>query len=102
MSISRSPNQEAEFLTPDEVLEKHAEKVFLSRDELMTYASQRSSRTTSKKMLVLSKPRKYLKGIKYKGHMTMAGEYLTEDRYKALLEEASVAGFRWLLHRCVI
>jgi len=78
-----------EFLTPDEVLEKYGKKVFLNRDELMTCASQRSSRTTSKKMLtlVLSVPKKYSKGIKYKGHMTMAGEYLTEDIYKALFEE---------------
>lgn len=82
-----------EFLTPDELLKKYGEKVFLSRDELMNYTSQRPSRTTSKKMLVLilSKPRKYLKGIRYSGHMTMAGEYLTEDKYKALSEEIEEA-----------
>jgi hypothetical protein len=41
---------------------------------------------------MISVPRKYPKGIKYKGHMTMAGEYLTEDRYKALCEETEEQG----------
>lgn len=81
--------QAMEFLTPVEVLEKYGGRVFLDRDELVSYASQQSSRTTSKKMLVLvlSKPRKYSKGIRYYKPITMAGEYLTEDNYKTLLAE---------------
>jgi len=77
------------FLTPAEVLERHGDRVFLNKDELMEYASQQSSRTSSKKMLVLvlSNPRKYPKAIRVKKPLTMAGQYLTEEEYKALFEE---------------
>ena len=78
-----------EFLTPIRVLEKYGDNVFLNRDELMEYASQQSSRTISKKMLVLvlSKPRRYARGINYEKPITMAGEYLTKERYNALFQE---------------
>jgi len=78
-----------EFLTPIRVLEKYGDNVFLNRDELMKYASQQSSRTISKKMLVLaiSKPKKYARGITYEKPITMAGEYLTKERYSSLFQE---------------
>ena len=78
-----------EFLTPLEALEKHGDKVFLGKDELMNYALQQPSRSTSKKLLVLvlSKPRKFAKGISCEKPITMVGEYLTEERYHALFKE---------------
>jgi hypothetical protein len=78
-----------EFLTPAEALEKHGDELFLNREELMSYVSQSSSRTASKKMLVLafSNPRKYPKAIRAKKPLTMAGQYLTEEEYQALFEE---------------
>lgn len=55
----------------------------------MKYASLQSSRSISKKLLVLvlSKPRRYAKGVNYKKPITMAGEYLTKERYDALFPE---------------
>jgi hypothetical protein len=78
-----------EFLTPASVLERYGDKLFLNRDELMSYVSQQPSRTTSKQMLVLvlSKPKKYLKGIRVKKPITMAGQYLTEENYAILFQE---------------
>jgi hypothetical protein len=76
-----------EFLTPLEVLEKYGDRVFLDRDELTKYASRRPLRTMSRKMLVLvlTKPVKYSKRIKYEKPLTMAGKYLTKEDYDALL-----------------
>jgi hypothetical protein len=78
-----------ELLTPMEALEKHGDKIFLNRNELMSYMLQQPSRSTSKKLLVLvlSKLRKYPKGINYKKHITMAGEYLTEEAYNSLIKQ---------------
>ena len=76
-----------EFLTPLEALQKYLNKIFLDKDELMEYASSRPSRTLSRKMLVLvlTKPVKYSKGIKYEKPITMAGKYLTEEDYDLLM-----------------
>ena len=78
-----------EFLTPFEALEKHGDKLFLNEVELVKYASLQSSRSISKRLLVLvlSKPRRYARGISYKKPITMAGEYLTKERYNALFQE---------------
>jgi hypothetical protein len=78
-----------EFLTPTEALERHGDELFLNREELMSYASKSPSRSATKKMLVLafSSPKKYLKAIRVKKPLTMAGQYLTEEEYKALFEE---------------
>jgi len=77
-----------EFLSPMEVLEKYGAKVFLKSDELMSYVSQQSSRTASKKMLVLvlSQLREYSKGVKWKKPISMAGEYLTKENYSTLFQ----------------
>lgn len=76
-----------EFLTPDTVISKYGEKTFLSRDELIAYTAQQPSRNSSKKMLVvvLAKLKKYKKGIVYPRPITMAGEYLTKEKYKQLM-----------------
>lgn len=75
------------MLTPDEVISKYGEKVFLSRDELIAYTARQPSRDSSKKMLVvvLTKLRKYKKGIVYPRPITMVGEYLTKEQYKQLI-----------------
>jgi len=80
-----------EFLTPDEVLEKYGDKLFLNKEELTGYTTSQPKRTSSKKMLVftLCKLRKYPPGIKYERPITMAGEYLTEEKYSALLQKVS-------------
>lgn len=80
-----------EFLTPKEVLEQYGDKVFLSEGELMEYTMRQPKRTSSKKMLtlILSKLRLYTQPIKYGRPVTMAGEYLTEEKYGALLQKVS-------------
>lgn len=80
-----------ELLTPNEALEKYGDKLFLNKEELTEYTKHQPKREPSKKMLVLSlsKPRKYPQGIKYKRPITMAGEYLTQEKYSALFEECS-------------
>jgi len=76
-----------EFLTPNEALEKFGDRLFLDKDELTKYTMHQPTRTLSKRVLVvtLSKLRRYPPGIKYERRMTMAGEYLTKERYDALL-----------------
>jgi len=80
-----------EFLTPNEALDKYREKVFLNKDELTEYTMRQPKRTSSKKLLTitLSKIRRYPKGIKYERPMTMAGEYLTQEKYNVLMEKVS-------------
>jgi len=80
-----------EFLTPKEVLEKYEDKVFLNEDELKEYTMRQPKRTSSKKMLTLtlSKLRRYPQAIKYEKPVTMADEYLTEEKYTALLQKVS-------------
>lgn len=82
--------QSIEFLTPNEVLEKYGDKVFLDKDELTEYTMRQPKRTPAKKMLTLtlSKLRQYPKGIKYERPVTMAGEYLTREKYADLLQKA--------------
>jgi len=80
-----------EFFTPKEVLEKYGDKVFLSEGELMEYTMREPKRTFSKKMLtlILSKLRLYTQPIKYGRPVTMAGEYLTEEKCGVLLQKVS-------------
>jgi hypothetical protein len=84
-----------EFLTPNEVLEKYGDEVFLNKDELMEYIMRQPGRTASKKMLtlILAKLRRYPPGIRYEKPITMTGEYLTEERYAALLKKVSNENF---------
>lgn len=82
-----------EFLTSSEVISKYGGKVFLSQDELKAYTARQPSRNPSKKMLVvvLTKLKKYKKDIVYPKPITMAGEYLTMERYKNLLNHIMLA-----------
>lgn len=75
-----------EFLTPDEVWQKHGEKIFLDKKELQEYTFSQPNRTSTKKMLVITlrKLKKYKNGIKYLRRITMTGEYLTKEDYKFL------------------
>jgi hypothetical protein len=81
--------QTIEFLTPSEALEKYEGRVFLDKDELLTYATQEPGRTLSKKMLVLvlSKLKEYSPHFKYKKPITMAGQYVTEEEYNELSKQ---------------
>lgn len=83
--------QAIEFLTPIEALEKHGDKVFLDRDELIKYATQVPERKLTKKMLVLvlSRVKTYSPRLKWKKPITMTGQYLTQDRYKELSGKGS-------------
>ena len=76
------------FKTPEEVLKKYGDKLFLTRDELYDYARSQPTRPLTKKMLVLvlSGLRKYSDAIKYPRPMTMAGEYITREKYESLVE----------------
>jgi hypothetical protein len=75
-----------EVLTPLEVLEKYGKRVFLEENELLAYTKQQPSRTTSRKMqvMVLGRPLRFSKRIKYQEPMTMAGKSLTKEEYEKL------------------
>jgi len=78
-----------EFMTPSEVLAKYGSRVFLTKDELMVYATQVPGRPPTKKLLVLvlGKTRSYSPPLKWKAPITMTGQYLTEGQYAELLRE---------------
>jgi hypothetical protein len=82
---------EIEFLTPDEVLSKYGNKVFLNEKELDKYVHLRPNRTSSKKMLTInfSKLRKYSHPIRTDKRITMAGQYLTKKEYSEVVNRAS-------------
>jgi len=86
--VGESIIKSIEFLTPDEALSKYGDRLMLSREELAEYTSGQPTRTSAKKMLVLtlSKVRKYSQPVKYPRPLTMAGEYLTGEKYKSLME----------------
>ena len=83
--------EEILFLTPDEILEKYGNKVFLDRDELFRYVHKQPKRKPSKEMLVLvlSRLKRYHHPVKYKKPISMAGQYLTETDYSELLKCAN-------------
>jgi len=82
-----------EFLTPDEALSKHGDKLLLSKEELANYTARQPTRTSAKKMLVLTidKATKYARPIRYPRPLTMAGEYVTREKYKSLMEKVEEA-----------
>lgn len=77
--------ESVEFLTPDDVLAKFKNELFLDEVELRAYVRERPSRT-SKKMLTLTlrKLRKYKEFIYYDKPITMAGQYLSAEQYDSL------------------
>jgi len=77
-----------EFLTPDEALSKHGDKLMLNKAELANYTARQPTRTSAKKMLVLSigKTAKYARPIRYPRPLTMVGEYVTKEKYESLMK----------------
>ena len=77
-----------EFMTPSEVVAKYGSRVFLTKDELMVYATQMPGRSPTKKLLVLilGKIKSYSPPLRWKHPITMTGQYLTEKEYQKLLE----------------
>jgi len=66
--------EKVEFLTPDEVLSKFKNELFLDAAEFHAYVGKWPSRTSKRIMtLVLKKLKKYQKPIIYGKPMTMAG-----------------------------
>ncbi|MCJ7632754.1 DUF365 domain-containing protein [Candidatus Bathyarchaeota archaeon] len=86
--VGESIVKSVEFLTPDDALSKYGDRLMLSREELAEYTSGRPTRTSAKKMLVLtlSKVRRYSRPVKYPRPLTMTGEYLTRKKYKSLMK----------------
>lgn len=78
-----------EFLTPDEVLAKYDDKVFLNKEELREYVLLQPCRTSSKKLLTLtlSKIRKYNNPIRIGKPITMTGQYLTKEEYMEIFHK---------------
>jgi hypothetical protein len=81
--------EKVEFLTPDAILMKYKESLFLDANELYAYVEGSPSRTSSKKMLtiVLKKLNKYPTPIDYNRSMTMAGQYLEASEYNSLIDK---------------
>ena len=78
-----------EFLTPQKVLEKYKNQLFLNETELHAYVTRSPSRSSSKEMLtlVLKKLKKFPKPIDYNKPITMAGQYLTAEEYSSLIHK---------------
>ncbi|MEJ5292420.1 MAG: DUF365 domain-containing protein [Candidatus Methanosuratincola sp.] len=81
--------EKVEFLTPQKVLEKYKDQLFLNESELHAYVARLPSRSPSKEMLtlVLKKLKKYSKPIDYNKPITMAGQYLTAEEYSSLIHK---------------
>ena len=74
-------------LSPNEILTKYKDRLFLSEKEFKEYAKEGGSlKRTSKKFLVfeLKAIKQYNTPVKPKRFITVAGEYLTEDRYRSI------------------
>lgn len=71
--------------TPDDVLSKFGDKLFLSKDELDSYVGDRRT----KKILILSLDdvKKYTTPLTLQKPVTMMGQYMTRAMYRALTGE---------------
>jgi len=81
--------KDIEFLTPDEALSKHGDKLLLNKEELANYTARQPMRTSAKKMLALTidKATEYATPIRYPRPLTMAGEYITKEKYESLMKK---------------
>lgn len=81
--------EKVEFLTPNSVLSRHKEDLFLNQEELLVYVRRFPSRTPSKEMLILvmKKLKKYPIPVDYNKPITMAGQYLTAADYDSLIRK---------------
>jgi len=79
--------QKVEFLTPQDVMAKYRQLLFLNEDEFYAYVKRSPMRTESKEMLtlVLKDLREYTAPIQYDRPMTMTGQYLTAAEYNSLI-----------------
>jgi len=81
--------EKVEFLTPQKVLEKYKDQLFLNETELHAYVTRSPSRSSSKEMLtlVLKKLKRFPKPIDYNKPITMAGQYLSHSEYNSLIQK---------------
>jgi hypothetical protein len=81
--------EKVEFLTPQKVLEKYRDQLFLNETELDAYVKRSPSRSSSKEMLtlVLKKLKKFPKPIDYNKPITMAGQYVHAKEYSSLIQK---------------
>lgn len=81
--------EKVEFLTPEAVLSRHKEDLFLNQEELLAYVRRSPSRTPSKEMLtlVMKKLKRYPATVDYNKPITMAGQYLTAAEYDSLMRK---------------
>jgi len=75
-----------EFLTPEEIITKYENRLFITKEELDNYRNQRN-RPPEKKLMVLSLSniKKYDRPRKTSKTVTMAGQTLSKTEYKKLL-----------------
>lgn len=87
--IGEGTIEKVEFLTPEAVLSRHKEDLFLNQEELLAYVRRFPSRTPSKEMLILvmKKLKRYPVPVDYNRPITMAGQYLTAAEYGSLIRE---------------
>jgi hypothetical protein len=87
--IGEGTIEKVEFLTPQKVLEKYKDQLFLNEAELDAYVKRSPSRSSSKEMLtlVLKKLKKFPRPIDYKKPITMAGQYLSAEEYSSLIQK---------------
>ena len=72
-----------EFLTPEEVLEKYQDELFISEEEFADYIGKRHRVLT----LRLKGLKRYSQPIQSKTAITMGGKYLTAKQYDLLFQE---------------
>ncbi|WXG46151.1 MAG: DUF365 domain-containing protein [Candidatus Atabeyarchaeum deiterrae] len=82
-----------EFLTPDSVITRYREKLFLSEAEFLAYVKNSPTRAPSKEVLtlVLNELRKYSEPVAYHKPITMAGQYLTAVEYESFMRKKLAA-----------
>ena len=68
-----------EFLKPEDALAKYQNRLFLTKDELMSYVTRQKGRTKDKPLLVITlrNAKRYPEPVELKELVTMAGRYLT-------------------------
>jgi hypothetical protein len=84
--IGEGTIEKVEFLTPEAILSKYRNELFLNQDELQAYVGNSTSRAPSKEMLtlVMRKMKRYSAPLDYDKPITMAGQYLTSSEYDHL------------------
>ena len=82
-----------EFLTPDQLLEKYEDRLFITREELRQYTTKQPGRTSSKPLFVaiLNSMKKYAMPVVRQMPITMAGINLTKDVYRSIIRSNALA-----------